>query len=291
MAIWHWLARCWILLETGVPEPDETSQHGISECLTVLGFILSQAIAAIISQIGKPPLYKAAVRDIVGLGVIYSAVSIVILGVIVKMLRSTRIKAGWVRRTYDGGTITLMRYVFASGLVIVLLVPGLAIFGVLPAQEPPFEASITDYRAEVRSIKSGPEEVKGHPVVAVIIPVSPAIGRRELPADLTLWITLQHELLRTPWRAVEAELYEGDETKEANRHVPTVSFINHPGLRDPSAQPVPKFACRLHELIPNARYTFVLYLYKPKITKADAESMAATLNGHKEKTLDMKAEW
>ncbi len=271
-------------LESGLPLPDDTGQHGIGECLTLLGFILTQAIATVASQIGKPALSHTHWRDLIGLGLLYSAVSVAILGAAIKMLQSTRVKADKVRRTYDAGTITVVKYVLTCGVVIAALLPPLAWFGVLPAQEPPLVVPLTDHHAEVRPVKSRPTEK----VVSIAIHISPATGNRELPPALTVKVGFDDDLIRHSWRIIQGDLYDGDLVQDGNRHSAPPAFND---LGTPSGPPVRHFSCTLNELNSTRRYTLVLYLYKPQITLKEAESMVDSLNAHKENLLTIRAEW
>ena len=213
-------------LESDLPQPDDTGQHGIGEALTVLGFILTQAIAVVISQVGRPALYKASWWDLGGLAVLYGAVTLAILGAAVRMLQSTRVVCDRRRRTYDGGTIRFMKYVVCCGVAMAVLIPPLALLGILPAQGPtgPVQLDWTGISGKIPAVDEDLKELQdpdlvGKPAIRIEIQISPSDFRGEIPKSLTTKVAIAPAVLDKGWRVFDAEIFVGEPAKKI-KHFP-----------------------------------------------------------------------
>ena len=286
-----YVVRCAIFfdrrLESDLPQPDDTGQHGIGEALTVLGFILTQAIAVVISQVGRPALYKASWWDLGGLAVLYGAVTLAILGAAVRMLQSTRVVCDRRRRTYDGGTIRFMKYVVCCGVAMAVLIPPLALLGILPAQGPtgPVQLDWTGISGKIPAVDEDLKELQdpdlvGKPAIRIEIQISPSDFRGEIPKSLTTKVAIAPAVLDKGWRVFDAEIFVGEPAKKI-KHFPAPLVPAQ--IRDLNSTLRHSFGLGLSQLSSRESYTLVLWLYKKNASEGDAATYAAELNRQKEK--------
>jgi hypothetical protein len=284
-----------------LPQPDEYSESGTSQGLSILAFILTQSIALLASQIGKvaikdqTPGYKAAITTA------YAVLTVVVLGSVVGLIRSTGIaepdadlEAGAhetpprPKRSFDRGTLTFLRWVMLWGLLTSIALFGAAWLGWLPTQETPKKIPL-EWSATASTVPAIEQpELKdyqpvgeiGKPVIRLDAQISPAdLHEITVPKSLSIAVSVDPEVIQKGWRIFSADLFEGDPDKNI-KHFPFADPDRN--ISNPPAKA--KFNVKLDELKASDSYSLCLWLYKEKATKEDVATYATELNRNKDRS-------
>ncbi len=299
--------------DCSLPLPDDNSESGTSQGLSILAFILTQSIALVASQVGKTAIREQPFSYKTTLTSAYAGITVIVLGSIIGLLRSTGIAecpAGSIagktqpKRSFDKGTLTFLRWVMGWGVLTSGLIYCAAWFGWLPAQvnQKRVKLDWTAVGTTVRAYEDPerrewqPEEYIGQPVIRLDAQLSPVDFPQEpgVPKSVTIAVSIDPEVVEKGWRIFSCNLFEGDPEKRVF-HVPdadpTTNIGNLPAKR--------RFTIKLDELHANDTYTLCLWLYNDnkasevKTYKDVVNSYARELNQNKErsKIIGIEALW
>lgn len=306
------LASLKYVLGCDLTEPDEHSESGTSQGLSILAFILTQSIALIASQIGRIAIKDQPVAYKTTLTMAYVALTVIVLGSVVGLIRSTGIadaitddkseakidgKRTQPKRSFDRGTLTFFRWVMFWGIVTSTVIFGAAWFGLLPAQSTPKKIPL-DWTATPTTVPPiqepelkewQPEENVGKPVVRLDVQISPLEFQEvAVPKSVTIAVSIDRDVIEKSWRIFGVVLYEGNPEKKI-KHFPFAD--PNTNLGNPPAKP--RFTVKLDELKANDSYTLCLWLYKDNASQGDVASYATELNHNKDrsKVISINALW
>jgi hypothetical protein len=295
------------MLEVRLPRPDQNSESGTSQGLTILAFVLTQAIALAASQIGRTAISETPAEYQFKVGLLYSTLTLAVLGSVLGLIRSTGIaeadgekgNGSYVKRSFDAGTIRFLKWVLAWGLMVSLGAGCLAWYGLLPTQIATGRGQLT-WTAQSAPIPAEEDpdlqplqdpELVGKPAVRLDVPISPSeFSEGAVPKDVVVTVALDPSVLGRGWRAIDANLYVSDPAKNV-RYYPAAALNRD--LSNLRLDAAPRFDVTLNNLRSAESYTLGLWLYKKGALTGDAGKYAAELNAlkEKEKAVDVKATW
>jgi hypothetical protein len=282
--------------DDSLPAPNDSSELGTAQGLSILAFILTQVVALTASQFGRIPLREAPIEYTLKFATLYFSITVVVLGSIVGLLRSTGDNGEAERtRTFDRGTLTFLRWSFSWALFLSLGGGAMAWYGLLPTQATTGKLALNDWTAEVNKIDPSsdaeiprPAGFIGKPIVWVVVPLSARLFSEGLPQDMLVSINTQPELRKRGWRVMDADVFIGDPALK-NKHTPEPVLSR--AIRNPKRPPVDSFDMTIRKLQPGESYSILLVLWKVDASKEDAATFTAFLNQQKEKALDVKSSW
>jgi hypothetical protein len=273
-------------LDADLKKPGKDSEKGISEGLWALGFILTQAATLAASQLGQTSLSEAPWGYCGRLAILYVPATIIVIGSVVGMIRSTKRTDADTVRTFDSGSLFFMRCVLFWGLVFAAGLPACAWFGLLPTQITSGKTALNDWSAKASTIDAG--DTKGDAGVEVTAPIGRTQFPNGVPAEVMVSVTVGQQLIAAGWGVRDGEIFVGDPAAKIP-HKTKIHFTKY--IQDEDAAPEPAFGAQLKNLARSETYNLVLVLWKPKATKKDAEEMARKLSDQKEKALDLQSAW